>query len=524
LRRVAILAAFALASRTAYAIEFGQSGPVVDVTSTTKPAWHGDNGDHTLCNDDYASLFEWFNAIGSYGPFSAWLRLDGAYFFSTAPLDLPSNDPTDTSPRCLSADYQNRFAQGFVPEKLNLRYAGDHADVTAGDSYLQFGRGLALSIRKVDELGVDTTLRGANTILRLGPVEATLVGGVTNNTNTDEATGLHADDFNDLVAGGHVDVGLFDRLRLGGHGVMVRFRDPWILVGPTIEAPRLFSNLGVFLEGVHQRRQSTTGGTETGNGFYGAVTAYKGPATVLLEGKVYGDLAVVQPPQSAIENQEFKTVRYAVPPTSERLFQPLEDPQNNIHGGRAKLDWRFNSSITAFANYGLFEQKSNQGAIEFPGTIHDPYTGADVRWNDGRSQGTLTAGSRYVFDDGTSRSDIHAEAEVTQVLPRAFSLKGKVSNRERYQRLTRRDWREGTLQLEAKWKSVLGVAAIVDYTTDPTQPDTWYPGGAIHWMPANWATFDLFAGARAGGLKCVSGVCRVFPAFEGAELTATIRF
>ena len=34
----------------------------------------------------------------------------------------------------------------------------------------------------------------------------------------------------------------------------------------------------------------------------------------------------------------------------------------------------------------------------------------------------------------------------------------------------------------------------------------------------------LLLGSTRGGLRCVSGVCRVFPPFEGARLTAVLRF
>jgi hypothetical protein len=34
----------------------------------------------------------------------------------------------------------------------------------------------------------------------------------------------------------------------------------------------------------------------------------------------------------------------------------------------------------------------------------------------------------------------------------------------------------------------------------------------------------LFAGQQRGGLKCISGVCRIFPPFEGVRMELTVRF
>jgi hypothetical protein len=37
-------------------------------------------------------------------------------------------------------------------------------------------------------------------------------------------------------------------------------------------------------------------------------------------------------------------------------------------------------------------------------------------------------------------------------------------------------------------------------------------------------TVNLFVGQRRGAVRCVSGVCRRFPPFEGARLELTSRF
>jgi hypothetical protein len=46
--------------------------------------------------------------------------------------------------------------------------------------------------------------------------------------------------------------------------------------------------------------------------------------------------------------------------------------------------------------------------------------------------------------------------------------------------------------------------------------------GAERRLPSS--NLRLFVGEARGGLKCVSGVCRLFPPFQGVKLTATVRF
>ena len=57
-----------------------------------------------------------------------------------------------------------------------------------GDFNVNFGRGLALSIRKIDEIGVDATIKGARVDVRTKPVRASAIAGYSNRQNSDFAT------------------------------------------------------------------------------------------------------------------------------------------------------------------------------------------------------------------------------------------------------------------------------------------------------------------------------------------------
>ena len=89
----------------------------------------------------------------------------------------------------LLVDETSRYRNAIYPAKLWATYAAPGLEITAGDSYVQFGRGLVLSMRKIDELGVDTTLRGGKIEWQGDPFAATFVAGVANPSRVDEATG-----------------------------------------------------------------------------------------------------------------------------------------------------------------------------------------------------------------------------------------------------------------------------------------------------------------------------------------------
>ena len=53
---------------------------------------------------------------------------------------------------------------------------------------------------------------------------------------------------------------------------------------------------------------------------------------------------------------------------------------------------------------------------------------------------------------------------------------------------------------------------------------TWKSGSAEHVLEQVFDNVSLFVGQRRGAVRCVSGVCRRFPPFEGARLEITSRF
>src|SRR5262249_49866559 len=125
------------------------------------------------------------------------------------------------------------------------------------------------------------------------------------------------------------------------------------------------------------------------------------------------------------------------------------------------------------------------------------------------------------------RSDAHAEVEVSQALGQRYSLNLQWLEDERVKHssdILDEHFREGTILLGVRLQPAVTVTAGYDYTTEPTQPQRDYLNGNVAWDITPSSSLRLFAGSARGGLKCVSGVCRVVPPFEGVKLTATVRF
>jgi hypothetical protein len=486
----------------------------IDVTSTTLGGWH-------TGNDGYGELFERLNVGSGYERWQMGLRLDTATFASRTP----------------STAVENRYTL----EKVSLGWTSRVVEVSAGDAYVSFGRGLALSLRKVDELGVDTTLRGGKLLVHGDRIGGTLAVGYTNINNVDEATGKSIDDPRDLIAGVQLQ-GTAGAVTMGAHAAAFAFhdslglvadrayRDRYLQFGPTFDAPRLTSWLGLYLEGVGQVRQ-TQADHGSALGVYGSATVYAGRATILFEGKGYGDLEPVKP---HVSQPEFETIAYNNPPTVERLLQVIENPQKNIAGGRMRCDWSFSPALLVYLNYGFFRDWQGYADPSAVGSnraadIHDPYVGMEARAVDGRSWLLVSGGWRSVLLDGNGdmvRSDVHAEVDAARALGATWSatLHTLVEKRRKYESpILDRYFSEGTLLAGLRFGRWGGLAGGYDFTTDPTQPKRDYFNANLEWNITSSSSLRLFAGGTRGGLRCVSGVCRVFPPFEGVRLSATVR-
>lgn len=84
--------------------------------------------------------------------------------------------------------------------------------------------------------------------------------------------------------------------------------------------------------------------------------------------------------------------------------------------------------------------------------------------------------------------------------------------------------------VSADYGSHLSVAAIWDYTNDPTQVDetgepmeNWL-SGEIALRPTSDIQIRASYGSEKGGVRCTGGVCRVVNPFQGARVTLEVRF
>ncbi|WP_437722600.1 hypothetical protein [Sorangium sp. So ce861] len=609
-------ASLLLAAGSAAAVDLQDVGGqpmAVDVVNTAAAVYHFDNRNDDpryaarYLDDHYGEILNRLDAQISWWRLQLGARIDAAFYVGTpsaTSLDLLEkirDEEVLFEPNDARRELHSRYRNTVYPAKLWITYTQPGIEATAGDFYAQLGRGLVFSVRKMDELAIDTTVRGGRlalehdfTLLRL---KATAFAGQLNPLRIDSASGrrLHgsgsplffgfpdADSAGDLrtyestvdpqgnplpvtnvaeaqpsyvedtVLGGSLEVAV-KGVQLGANGALLRGE-----IGTfsgSIGVPSIAEHGDVYVEVAGQPGRTEEGErVRPGYAIYAAANARSGPLAVSLEGKHYRRFASllanidVDPLNPGFSAPEYKGLAYNQPPTAEPVYvEPIGAPNVCVTGGRGRVDYRFDRSLAVYAwvgHYVSFTEKASESCIEDDANRTDTWdvaAGTELHFDRSRSHVRAWAGARHSDEAEPERafySEGYVRYDIVKHLAGAFSVQAQGNNRRRYRPENfESSWVEGDNYLALQWSPHLSAIFGYEYTSQPGCA----PGkdgelchffsGGLQWKSGSRRTAldqivdtaQLFVGQRRGGLRCVSGVCRTFPPFEGARLELVSRF
>lgn len=668
-----LLAVLATATE-AHAIDVEDVGGetlTIDVTNTSVLAWRFDNRNDTaignptatsIVDDAYGEWLDRFNLQLYWGQLRAGVRLDSALFASRFSRDEAKEfaeeqlGPGSTSPQrneyatTFFREMQSRYRNSFYPAKLFVGYTAPGFEATVGDFYAQLGRGLVFSVRKVDELAVDTTVRGGKVDLdqEVGPVRIAgqLFGGQMNPVRLDEQSGrrLHGDgsalffgfpgasDFpyygfdpagnvvdlvqparpsylEDTVFGGGVEVGP-DAIAFGANGSLLlrkshaedalrcqaeaigaeqleacasrfpvfttnnqsRLHDRIATFSGSVRVPDIAEHGDLYVEIAGQnlgdgRPLDLDGAQEedlAGYALYGSGTVRGGPIAFNVEAKHYRSFfplsANVDTVDRAFGGSEFDIVSYNQVPTAEPIYvQTLGQPNICVSGGRGKADVRLAPEASVYAWLGHYVSFSEVDALnatcetddELRTHTWDGAIGTDLHLEGGKSFAKTWFGFRStdraveeqlintIGPTTTFYREGYVRYDLAKHLGGDFSIQAQGFHRHRYEPDFAPDtWNEGENYTAFNWSPSFAFIFGYEYLAlegcepDPETGVCHYVSGGVQYKASGreevWEqifdTVNLFVGQRRGAIRCVSGVCRRFPPFEGARLEITSRF
>lgn len=512
---------------------------VYSITETLIGEWLWDNGNDRPDDDYYWDIKNRLNVGIQAEGIDAGFRIDTSTFRFLYPTWLGDQTAEERAERerlyylrhGVEADDTGDY--GHVGDyRLERAYARvqltDDWTVTGGDFYAHLGRGLVLSLRKEDELGLDSSLRGARVDGRVADrVDLLAMAGLVNVTNVDERYNLISEDPMDLVSAGQVGIELWSGNRVLVHAVDYRphaddvEQTDLVAYGGALDFPELPWGLRLYLEadGLHRSFQEDR--TDDAFAVWADAGGAWGPVQLALEYKEYHGFDILSTTTDALN------VRwpYTRPPIADQEDQLIES-EYDVRGGRVRVDYQI---LDWLAVYGAFAGAEDLSEAQRD-AVHG-YGGVEVTWDDGRSQARLSGGYRHAWQPdpfgGTEdyRTLWHLKFDVGIHLWGPLSLSAMMLHEEweKNDLGTMYGYRRGTTGLSLDWAGIGGIIGTFEYDTEQARFEHWFGSGGIQWFALDWLTVRGKIGSQRGGQKCLGGVCREFPPFDGARLEFIFR-
>ena len=323
-----------------------------------------------------------------------------------------------------------------------------------------------------------------------------------------------------------------------------------------------------------------------GYAIYANASITGGPVSVSLEGKHYRNFfplsAHIDTVTPGVAAPELALVTFSQPPTAEPIYTQIVgggSPGVCVTGGRGRVDYRFDRHTSVYAWLGRYASWSEKPAALDNGCevtaaqrtdTWDTAVGADLGLNQSRSHLNAWVGARSTDQEpaldargrvaSTAPGDLptfyregYVRYDVVKHLTGPLSLQFQGFHRHRYEPLLSPDpWTEGenytALQWSPHFSFIFGYEYLIRQDCQPARSATLseearasksvchYVNGGVQWRASGDGTgakkvlgqlfnsVNLFVGQRRAAIRCVSGVCRQFPPFEGARLEITSRF
>jgi hypothetical protein len=307
---------------------------------------------------------------------------------------------------------------------------------------------------------------------------------------------------------------------------------------------------------------------KVGQGYaaYVAASYTQGAVTASFEGKHYRHYNPVRLNADRSKYGAFQAVQYTANPTVELITQDSLFDNSCTTGGRGRIDVKATKAYTLFGSVGRFANWQLKCGADpsfglydsLPGAelerhdITDLYTGFDLRADDG-SYVTLMMGTRRETTAATGDHYYREgwfQANGSKVVSGPYSIEVDMWHRNRY--LNLEQWREGQTYLSLKYKSRGAIVFGHEYSTRPSQINKAADKGSdilrvLRFLPNNPdgdedndvqhflniggqvkfgddVILRFLFGEQRAALKCVSGVCRFFPAFAGFRSELVVRY
>ncbi len=488
-----------------------QDDLAVSITNTSILESRINNKNGNDLDDDYSALINRFNLQGNSGDLSASLRLDTAYFLS----------PPE------GANYRDDTRL----ERLSVQYILGDFTLAGGDFFMQLGRGIALSVRKIDETGLDVSIQGGRMDYNLDDFQAIVFAGRANPANRDSVSQQFLENTDDILTGAALNYSGIEELGFNLFGVYLQpdqrileeFRDRTLTGGASLDIYGLADWLTVYLEGDLQQYEVAGGDPQMGTAAYGQFDISVEGFSMLFEGLLLETFEMRGGNNSVLSNRFF----YNQPPTLERFDQEVLDFRD-VRGGRVRLDYQFDEPQLLLYINGMFRQTGElPEADQEDNTIQQlhGFAGLEFYYQEGSSRLFLSGGLRDERQQGNLiKGMTHFEVDWVQSF--GGGVVSHLTTRTELRQLDEREYIRGSSFAGLELTGYGALTYEFGYDTQDPSEDVrnYFHAGIASWNINDELQLRATVGTQRGGLKCVNGICRDYPSFAGASAELIGRF
>jgi hypothetical protein len=457
-------------------------------------------------DDEYKVMINRLSLQSKIEKFTFDVKLNTIYF-QDAPTDAYQSDLTNL-------------------ERITAGYRYKRFQVYAGDFYQQLGFGQLLSLRKTDDFNLDIALRGGKLEYKSPRQSMITFAGFSNVINLDPVSQKYIDEKEDLMAGGQYEF----RIKSGGEfGLAYLFLKPQEQIIDGADPYDATSSAGLFMNfpylsdwlsikaeaDIQQRRIVEQ--VYDGYSAYTLIDTFYRDTLLQFEGLWVNNFEQRGSNNTALSRR----FDYNLGPTLERIDQEVSEFYD-VRGARVRLQHTlFNQNMLLYMN-GLYRKNKANDPMEV--NQYHGYAGLEYNYDRRRSKWAMSGGHR--FDEQAkyiNRVWSHAEGDYVQHLKGPYST--HFSTQLQRIRVEQQPFfvRGSTvLSLEKRRLGSLGFEWGVDTQNTGADARQMFYAGIIDWYIKDNIKLKALIGSQRGGIKCIGGVCRNFPAFSGVQVNLVI--
>jgi len=452
----------------------------------------------------------WFNLDYTYGIFSTGLRFD----------IFQPNDPNAAVSRG-----KDRFAEiNYKYLKATIGNKKRGMDITIGNFYELFGRGMILKSYEDRSIRIDNNLLGVNVSGQFDGLKLTGLTGMAENFAAERKDILHAFDMEykfskNLKTGGTFAVNRPD------NNTISPTRMAGLRVQPSFWNFDFYGEYGMKFNDDISNNFFAGEEKHVGEGIYANMNFYLGGFGLTTEYKKYDNFAFTSNDQ---------TISYNTPPAVKRDQQYLllnrhitELNVNNEEGFQVEASYNLSDYTSVLANYSYtytlgessFYQRQRNLKKASDKYYEDLYLNIQHTWSD---KFTTIFAFGYGEEYYTLTKSITPIAELRYYLDDINSFKMIVEHQQTTQLQTGEKYFDDVLLIEYLRSPNLSVSLVSEMLTkEPTAGNkirTLWNFIQVGYKLWEHTDVSVAVGSRQAGTICIGGVCRYEPEFRGVEL------